>query len=241
MEVPVSSSNPETVRFAGPDRIVAHEDGWGIFRFDISDAGLTALPILRDVEEFSSTPFVHDNGKLYFSDGLTFDAETGLALGGFPSFSPSATPPIIDPVSERALFLQRTSTNHLVVAFDTKSFAPIATNSVPFGAVAVGSPNTFARWAVDGVAFSGTAGVVLMKTDLIGSGPSELRIASVELTGAILTLRFSNRSPGQYIIEACSDLGAGWSQVGSAFTETTTEVSVPTTDARKFHRLVKLP
>jgi hypothetical protein len=241
VEVPANNSNPETVRFAGPDRILAHEDGWGIFRFDISEAGLTGVTIFRDVEEFSATPFVYDTGKLYFSDGLTFDAETGAQLGAFSSFSPNATPPIVDPVSERALFLQRTTTNHLVVAFDTKNFAPIATNSVPFGALAVSSPNTFTRWSGDGLAFSGTAGVVLMKTDLIGAGPLGLSITSVSITGATLTMQFSNLSPGQYIIETCSDLGAGWSQLGNAFTETTTEVSVPTIDPRKFYRLVKLP
>jgi len=80
-----------------------------------------------------------------------------------------------------------------------------------------------------------------MKTDLIRAGPSDLRITSVSITGATLTLRFSNLDPGQYIIEACSDLGGSWSQLGDAFTETTAEVFVPTSDARKYYRLVKLP
>jgi len=31
-------------------------------------------------------------------------------------------------------FLQRTSTNHIVAAFDTKNLTVVASNSVPFGA-----------------------------------------------------------------------------------------------------------
>ena len=240
VEVSPDRSSAETVRFAGPDRILAHEDTWGVFRFDLSEAGLTWVTILRQME-YAVSPFVYDNGKLYYSDGQFFDAETGAKLGAFFIFGPYFTPPIVDPVSERALFLQRTSTNHIVVAFDTKNLTAVASNSVPFGALALGSPNTFIRWSGDGLAFSGASGVALMKTDLIRAGPSELRITSVGITGATLTLRFSNLSPGQYIIEACSDLGGSWSQLGDAFTETTAEVSVPTSDARKFYRLVKLP
>jgi hypothetical protein len=54
-------------------------------------------------------------------------------------------------------------------------------------------------------------------------------------------MRLSNLVPGQYIIEACSDLRGSWSQVGDPFTETTVELSVPASDARKFYRLFRLP
>jgi hypothetical protein len=237
VEVLPDRSSPETVRFAGPDRILAHEDTWGIFRFDLSEAGLTWVTILRQME-FAASPFVYDNGKLYYSDGQIFDAETGVKLGTFFIFGPFSTPPFVDSVTERALFLQRTSTNHNVVAFNTKNLARVGTNSVPFGASALGSVNTFTRWSGDGLAFSGASGVALMKTDLIRP---PLRIASVSITGATLTLRFSNLIPGQYIIEACSDLGGSWSQLGDPFTETTVEVSIPASDARQFYRLFKLP
>jgi hypothetical protein len=240
VEVPADRSSPEWVGFAGPDRILAHEETWGIFRFDFSEAGLSWVTILRQME-FAAGPFVHDNGRLYYSDGQLFDAETGAKLGAFFVFGPYVTPPIVDPVSERALFLQRTGTNHLINAFDTRNFTPAASDSVPFAGQAMGSANSFSRWSGDGLAFSGALGLALMKTHLIQAEPSELRISSVGITGGTLTLRFSNLDPGQYIIEGCNDLGAGWSQLGDAFTETTTEVSVPTSDARKFCRLVKLP
>ena len=236
-EVPPDRSSAETVRFAGPDRILAHEDTWGIFRFDFTEAGLTWVTILRQME-FAVSPFVYANGKLYYSDGQFFDAETGAKLGTFFIFGPYSTPPVVDPLRERALFLQRTSTNHMVVAFDTKNLSRVATNSAPFGTLAVGSLNTFTRWSGDGLAFSGSAGVALMRTDLTGS---DLRITSVSIAGATLTMRFSNLVPGQYIIQACSDLGGTWSQSGDAFTETTVEVSIPASDARKFYRLFKLP
>ena len=151
---------------------------------------------------------------------------------------PYSTPPIVDSLSDRALFLQRTGTNHLVVAFDTKNLSPAASNSVPFAPLALGSANTFTRWGGDGLAFSGSAGVTLMKTDLIRPN---LCIASVRITDTAITMGFSNLTPGQYIIEACSHLGGDWSQLGDAFTEATLEVSVPTGDARKFYRLFKLP
>src|SRR5437762_13346018 len=76
IEVTPDRGFPETVRFAGPDRILDHEEGWGMSRFDISDAGLTWVTIQRDVEEFSTAAFIYDNGKLFFADGQTFDAET---------------------------------------------------------------------------------------------------------------------------------------------------------------------
>jgi hypothetical protein len=241
VEVLPDRASPETVRFAGPDRILVHENSWGIFRFDLSDAGLTFVTIFRNAEEFSSNPFVYNDGKLYFSDGLVFDAETGAQLGGLFALGATTTPPIIDSMSERALFLQRRSTNHIVVASDMKNLTAAGSNSVAIAPVALGTPNAFTRWGGDGLAFSGSAAVVLMQTDLISGGPPDFRIESVTLIGATLTMRFSSLSPGQYIIEQCSDLGGNWSQLGSVFTETTSEVSVPAMDARRFYRLVKMP
>lgn len=241
VEFPPDRSSPESVHFAGPDRILAHEDSWGVFRFDISEAGLTWVTILRDVETYGSNPFVYDSGRLYFSDGLTFDAETGTQLGGFFFFGPYNTAPIIDAASKRALFLQRTGTNHLVLAFDTQQFTWVASNAVPFIGVTVGSANSFTRWSGTGLAFSGSTALGIMETDLVHAAPPELRFEKVTILGETLTMRFANLSPGQYIIEQSSDPGGGWSQSGNAFTEATAEVSVAATDARKFFRLVKLP
>ena len=240
VELSPASGSPEAVRFAGPDRIVAHEQGWAVFRFDVSDAGLTSVAILQDMENAAS-PYIYDNGKFYFTDGQFFNADTGAKLGTFLIFGGNNTPPIVDAASERALFLQRGGTNHIVIAFDTKNLASVASNSVPFSPLAVGSVSAFTRWSGDGLAFSGSGGVALMKTDLISGGPSGPRLTSVSIAGATLTMRLSNLVPGQYIIEACSDLRGNWSQVGDPFTETTVELSVPASDTRKFYRLFRLP
>jgi hypothetical protein len=189
--------------------------------------------------ETAASPFIYDNGKFYFTDGQFFNADTGAKLGTFLIFGGNNTPPVVDAASERALFVQRGGTNHIVIAFDTKNLTAVASNSVPFAPVAVGSVNTFTRWSGDGLAFSGSGGVALMKTDLIRS--SDLRVTGVSITNTTLTMRFSNLVSGQYIVEACSDLGGNWSQLGDPFTETTVELSIPASDPQKFYRLFKLP
>jgi DNA-binding beta-propeller fold protein YncE len=239
VEVTPDRSSPETVRFIGPDRIYAHEDSWGIFRFDISDSGLTWVTIMRDVEQYGTTAFISDGGKLYFADGQIFDAETGAKTGTFFVFGPYLTPPIVDQNSGHALFLQRTLTNNIVAAFDLSNYSQVASNSVPGS---LGTANGFSRWSSDGVVFSATSGIGILKTDLIRGGAAELRVDSVTVGGAgSVTIRFSGLSPGQYVIEQCSDLGGSWSQLGNPFTELTAEVPITSSEAQKFYRLVRLP
>jgi hypothetical protein len=196
--------------------------------------------MLRDVEQFGATAFTYDNGKLYFADGQTFDSDSGAKLGAFFTFSPSNIAPLLDQPSARVLFLQRTPTNHIVAAFDLNSFSQVASNAVPFGLVAVGTPNTFSRWSGDGLMFSGSAGLAIVKTDLVSAPPAELRVSEVQIADGTVTIRFPNLSPGQYAIEQCDNLGGAWSRLGNSFTESTTDLLLSSSEARKFYRLVKL-
>lgn len=194
----------------------------------------------RDVEQYGETAFTYDNGKLYFADGQVFDAETAANLGEFFVFGPYNTPPLIDLPSQRALFLQRTPTNHIIAAFDLKNFTQVASNTVPYGLTMIGTPNTFSRWSDDGLMFSGTGGVAIVKTDLVSAPPTELRLTEVRIVGGTVIIRFPNLSPGQYAIEQCDDLGGTWTRLGNSFTETTTDLLLSSSEARKFYRLVQL-
>lgn len=240
VEVTPDRGYPQNVHFVGAERILAHEEGWGVSRFDVTDNGLNWVSIMSDIQEYGGYPFIHDSGKLYFADGQTFNADTGAQLGAFFTFGPYITAPIIDQPSDRALFVQRTTTNFVVAAFDTKSFTQVASNTISITPTAVGSPTSFTRWSGDGLAFSGSGGIAIIKTDLVSAGPAELRIESVTLSGPTVTLRFPNLSPGQYIIEQSDDPGASWSQLGDTFTETTSEIPISSSATRKFYRLVKL-
>jgi hypothetical protein len=239
VEVTPDRSSPGGVRFIGPDRIYAHENTWGIFRFDVSDSGLTWVTIMRNVEEFGTSAFVFDNGKLYFADGQIYDAEAGTNTGTFLSYVTSVIAPIVDQNSGHALFVQRTLTNYIVAAFSLSNYSQVASNTVPGS---LGTPNSFSRWSGDGVVASGASGIGILKTDLISAAAAELRVDSVTLdSGGAVTIRFSNLSPGQYAIEQCDDLGGSWSQLGNPFTESTAEVPITSSEARKFYRLVRLP
>ena len=230
-------SEPEAVRFASADRLLAFEESWGIFSFDVTDSSITWHSILRDIFAGSPPSFAYDNGKMFFNAGAVHDAETGARLGTFDFFGPYGPGPIVDGASGRALVVSRGLNQQVISAFDVNTYSRIDTNLVNGS---FGTFNDFERWSADGLALSGSTGVAIFKTHLLPSAPQELRVAVVSMTGGSVAIQFSNLSPGQYVIEECSDLGGAWSQVGTPFTEGTAELRVTSAEARKFYRLVKL-
>ena len=97
----------------------------------------------------------------------------------------------------------------------------------------------FTRWSDNGFALAGTTAVAIWHTDLLARPPDEMKIAETILAGDQITFRFSKLSPGLYVFIQAPALGGEWTAVGDSFRETTTEISVPTSDAQKFYQLIK--
>ena len=237
-------SSPTQLEFFGPDRLYAYEPSWGVFDFSINQQGLTWNRILRDVDSFEIEDFViagtGADAKIYLSHGTVFNAETGTRIpGDFFFFGPFAPGPIVDLPGNRALFLQRSPTNYLVTSFNLTNHTAVATNSVP---VLGGIANSFERWSANGLAFSTSAGVAILHTDLLGNPETPtFRIESISRTGNTFTFAFDALPTGQYILEQTAELSSpNWIVAGEPFAGSTTQVTfTPIGSLTLFFRLNK--
>src|SRR5438034_167844 len=95
---------------------------------------------------------VGDRGRAFH------DAETGARLGTFDFFGPYGPGPIVDGASGRALVVSRGLNQQVICAFDVNTYSRIDTNLVNGS---FGTFNDFERWSADGLALSGSTGVVI--------------------------------------------------------------------------------
>ena len=227
------------VAFSSASRLYGYGDLFGLQRLEVDDSGVQSLGFLQNVAESGTTGFTVANGRIYFPGGSVFDAESGQALGRFNGLSLSATAPLVDPASQRAVFIERGFLDSTLAAYDASTFSRVGSNLL---AGVSGAASSLCRWGADGLAFRTGSGVVLVRTTLAGVSEQPARFESVAVISGTVALRLNAQTPGQYQLEHALTIAGSWSGLGQPFPEGARELQFPASTAtQEFFRVVRLP
>lgn len=159
-----------------------------LVKIGVAASGLT---IISNTPIGAQGDFHYDNGRLYFSNGQVYDAETGLLIGtclnyGFP-YSQSYTLVLPDSKNGRIYFLNPPTSNinsTTLIVHDINTLRPIGSVALN-GVTNTGTNNgSLVRWGQNGLAFrSGVA----QYTGTSGSAINLIRSALVSPAVAIPT------------------------------------------------------
>ena len=235
----IGQSSVNFVAFASASRLYAYGDSSGLLRLAVDDPGLQTLGFLQNVVEAGTAGFTVANSRIYFPGGSVFDAESGQALGRFNGLSVSTAAPLVDPASQRAVFIERGPFDSNLAAYDMSTFARVGSNLL---AGVNGTASSLYRWGEDGLAFRTSSGVVMVRTTLAGVSEQPARFERVALNSGMVALRLSAQTPGQYQLEHALIIGGSWSAIGAPFAEGARELQIPMSAAtQEFFRVVRLP
>jgi len=205
----------------------------------VADTGLQTLGSLQNVVRSGTSGFTVANGRIYFPGGSVFDAESGQAIGRFNGLSVSTAAPLVDPASQRAVFIERGFFDSTVAAYDVSTFARVGSNLL---AGVTGTASSLCRWGEDGLAFRTSRGVVMVRTALALVSEQPARFESVAVNSGIVVLRLTAQTPRQYQLEHVPTIGGSWSALGDPFAEGTRELQIPMNGgAQEYFRVVRLP
>jgi hypothetical protein len=225
------------IQFPSATRLYGCSISFGLFTLEVTDTGLQSLGFKSGINQVSGG-FIVADARVYFSNGSIFNADTGQSAGTFNGLTLSAASPYVDPITHRALFVERSITNSTLAAYDTATLARVG--SFPLAGV-TGSASSIRRWGTDGIAFRSTSGIAIVRTTLAGIPEQPPRFDGITSSGGNIILHFTATTPGQYQLEYTPQIGMAFSAQGAPFSETNTQVQITAPSPQGFFRIVRLP
>jgi hypothetical protein len=118
--------------------------------------------------------FEFSDGLVYSNKGVVADPETGVWKGTFPVASlPFLPAMVVDGPNKRTFFAFRNGVDLILVAFDSNTFLPIGSVTLPFIG---GNPVSLVRWGTNGLAFAtvtttfpGSSRVFILQSELVSN------------------------------------------------------------------------
>ena len=160
-----------------------------LVQYLVDASGITNTTSTGALLSGSGAGFEFSNGRLYSGSGRVADPESKTLVGTFQGMGfPAAM--VVDGVNNRTFFATSTGSSILIFGYDSNTFLPIGTITVPGISAPVGS---LVRWGTNGLAFNTIASfgltksqVYLLQTELVsnaGAVPTGLQFE----TGNTLT------------------------------------------------------
>ncbi|HSE20332.1 MAG TPA: Calx-beta domain-containing protein, partial [Pyrinomonadaceae bacterium] len=123
----------------------------GLIRFLVDSFGVTQLSVTEDLWPLGLSSFKCAGGLVYASTGAVVDPESNVLLGTFQGVNSSAM--AVDTANHRVFYLTGSGSGVVLQAFDSDTFLPIGSLTLPGVS---GAPVSLVRWGTNGLAFNTT-------------------------------------------------------------------------------------
>jgi sugar lactone lactonase YvrE len=160
--------------------------GFELVKFTVDSSGVTPTTVTNNLLTGYITGLKFANGLLYSGSGRVADPEARQLAGTFDGLGgPNSL--VVDSANNRAFYIFTSGSNMVLKAYDTNTFLPLGSVTLPGVS---GNPGSLVRWGVNGLAFNtvnsfsgspNVSSVYLLQTALVSTAapiPTGLQLSS---------------------------------------------------------------
>ncbi len=160
------------IEFAGPSVLYGYNSlstGFDLTKYLVDANGVTSSTTMRGFLFGFTSLFEFSTGLLYSGSGRVVDPEAGALAGTF-RLTDNPTGIAVDTANHRIFYVSSHDENILLEAFDSNTFLPIGSITIPGNFTL---PFSLVRWGANGLAFK--------TRNLFGTEPGQVILVQTEL------------------------------------------------------------